>query len=350
LLRRTSRVLWRRMKLVLLVAAAVPSISFAPLSGAMKVVQELTTKALEKDANGVISTDEAAEADGDGAAVPALMGSGGGGSIGSECSDLEPCNDYPCMDGRCTCHPHSSLLEREDGVKVAIGEARVGARVKTPSGFVPIAGFIHQEATIETTYLEIEAGTYKTRISHVHHIFVGRDGGVAIPAQNVTVGDVLNTIEGSRIVTNVRNVRDSGMYAIILKGGEYYLDGVKTSAFVDFGLSKAVWAYYPEGYILMRYELGLPWCGLGCGVIDIAWLRTRLAARLDASVFEAVSPFLLPVEICAEITNAVLNYSVGWFREFDTLGIASRIVLSLVASVVGAGLYIFVPRAVVHKF
>mmetsp|Transcript_44533 Transcript_44533/g.147612 ORF Transcript_44533/g.147612 Transcript_44533/m.147612 type:complete len:138 (+) Transcript_44533:384-797(+) len=94
------------------------------------------------------------------------------------------------------CHPASATLELEGGHLVRIDEVRVGDKIRAPTGFEPVTGFLHAERR-QAEYLRFTTeGGVSVEISVLHHLFAN---GTETDPADVAVGDLLQTARGREV-------------------------------------------------------------------------------------------------------------------------------------------------------
>jgi len=173
------------------------------------------------------------------------------------------------------CHPAHSLLELEDGRRVRIDEISVGQRIRTPSGFEPVAGFLHADASVRPSYHVFATdGGASVAISDNHWLLV--DGVEADPA-TVQLGQMLRTPNGWQRVTAISKEVYAGAYHLVTPSGLYYVDDVAASTYVAY-IPHAAWKIFGDGYITLRYRLGVPLMPEGQTPITILWSLDVLRA------------------------------------------------------------------------
>lgn len=86
-----------------------------------------------------------------------------------------------------------SLLLLENGERVPIEDIAVGARVRTPSGYQPVTGFLHAEKDRFFHFLRLTTPNARLDVSQHHNIFVN---GSETDPLTVRVGDILDTLAG----------------------------------------------------------------------------------------------------------------------------------------------------------
>merc|ERR550514_408000 len=153
------------------------------------------------------------------------------------------------------CHPAHALLELEDGRRVRIDELSVGQRIRTPSGFEPVTGFLHADASARPSYHVLSTdGGASIAISDRHWLIV--DGVETDPA-TVRLGQMLRTPDGWQQVTAISTEVYAGAYHLVTPSGAYYVDDVAASTYVAY-IPHAAWKILGDGYITLRYRLGVP--------------------------------------------------------------------------------------------
>lgn len=85
---------------------------------------------------------------------------------------------------------------------------------------------------------------------------------------------------------------------------------MRTSTYVNFGIPKFLWPYFPEGYFLLRARCGIPFVGKGTGVIEITWIAKIVRHVFGQEIQEALDPVLAPTYFASETVNAALFYGL----------------------------------------
>ena len=201
------------------------------------------------------------------------------------------------------CHPAGSLLELAGGEMVAIEDIKVGDRVATPSGPMPLTGFLHAE-DIEGTYLHVSTATASMALSVLHQAFVN---GTATYPSHIRVGDLLHTRRGLEPVTRVETGRARGAYHILVKGGTYFVDGILASDYHG-DVSEATWPYV-RWYVEARYRMGVPVIPIGRGLLRLSWpIRLLDDAGAPLHVKHALAPISIAFCILTELVNVASEH------------------------------------------
>lgn len=225
---------------------------------------------------------------------------------------------YPCSPSssdasvkfRAMCHPPGSYLTLEEGKSIAIERATVGTLIKTPTGFQPILGFLHDEEDVVSPYLRFTTPSASMAISPLHHAFVN---GAEIDPSFIKLGDLLHTPHGLEPVTRIERLEARGAYHIIVKGGSYYVDGILASDYVAF-FPRAIWSL-GCAYAEARYWLGVPLIPIGKGFFpNHAWagdLMGRAGVPLWAQK-SVLFPLTFASSILTELANVVVERFPAW--------------------------------------
>ena len=168
------------------------------------------------------------------------------------------------------CHPASATLELEGGHLVRIDEVRVGDKIRAPTGFEPVTGFLHAERR-QAEYLRFTTeGGMSVEISVLHHLFAN---GTETDPADVAVGDLLETARGREVVNRIAHVTAFGAYHIFVRGGAYYVDGILASDYVGL-VPPSVWPLV-RFYVEARHAIGVPIIPAGRGVFPGGRRRTK---------------------------------------------------------------------------
>ena len=141
-------------------------------------------------------------------------------------------------------------------------------------------------------------------ISDKHFLLV--DGVEADPA-TVTLGQMLSTTDGPQAITAIAKETHVGAYHLITPSGAYYVDGVAASTYVAY-IPHAAWKVFGDGYITLRYKLGLPIVPEGEAPVTLFWLLDALKA---AGVPDAIQSSLFWPLIAGSVVATELASAVG---------------------------------------
>ena len=203
------------------------------------------------------------------------------------------------------CHPASATLRREDGTTVAIDQIQVGERIATPSGFETVVGLLHADPTKLETYHRITTakGALSMAIHERHSLIV--NGQVTSP-EKVAVGDEVMTETGPQKVQSITIADERGAYHVQTPSGFYYVDGIVATTYVDF-VPYPVWRLFADGYIYLRYLIGIPIVPEGEGVLPIFAIFGVLDAMgVPHAVTTAAWPFTVLCVMMSEIFNKIV--------------------------------------------
>ena len=210
-----------------------------------------------------------------------------------------------CARRRAICHPASATLRREDGTTITIDKIQVGERIATPSGFETVVGLLHADPTKLETYHRITTakGALSMAIHERHHLLV--NGQVTSP-EKVAVGDEVMTEWGVQTVESVKMTKEQGAYHVQTPSGFYYVDGIVATTYVDF-VPYPVWRLFADGYIYLRYLIGIPIVPEGEGVLPIFAIFGVLDAMgVPHAVTTAAWPFTVLCVMMSEIFNKIV--------------------------------------------
>ena len=214
----------------------------------------------------------------------------------------------PCLHRQC--HPPGSYLTLEEGKSIAIERATVGTLIKTPTGFQPILGFLHDEEDLVMSYLRFTTPSASMAISPLHHAFVN---GAEIDPSFIKLGDLLHTPHGLEPVTRIEPLEARGAYHILVKGGSYYVDGILASDYVAF-FPRAIWSL-GCAYAEARYWLGVPLIPIGKGFFpNHAW-ADDLMGRAGVPFWARKSvlfPLFFASSILTELANVAAERFPAW--------------------------------------
>ena len=186
-------------------------------------------------------------------------------------------------------------------------DLRLGDRIRTPSGFEPVTGFLHYDPKSGLRYNRISTQTYSIAISDGHRLPTHRG---LVEAQEVRVGDWVQTIEGAREVSSVEQKWEAGMYHPMTPSGTYFADGVAATTSLDF-LPHWAFHYILDNYATLRYAIGVPitqqtfWDG----VFPTLWVMDLFmyAGLSRPAAMRYTWPLYLAGGVLAEGANALLT-------------------------------------------
>jgi len=212
-------------------------------------------------------------------------------------------SDLSCpSNGGRYCHPSHSTLELETGASIRIDEVRVGERIRTPSGYEPVVGFLHAEKGATSDFFVFETASSSMAISEKHWLFV--DGVEADPA-TARVGQVLDTVHGPQPILAIRKESHLGAYHLITPSGAYFVDGIAASTYPAY-IPHAAWKLVGDAYVTMRYRLGMPVVPEGEAPVTLFWMLDALRAVgvSDALASAAFWPLIAATVIGTELASA----------------------------------------------
>lgn len=203
------------------------------------------------------------------------------------------------------CHPPHATVELASGATARLDALAVGDRIRTPSGVEPVVGFLHADKAAFMTYHVFTTEANLTiAISDKHYLFV--DGVKADPA-TVVLGQTLTTANGPQKITAIAQEMHAGAFHLVTPSGAYYVDGVAASTYVSY-IPHAAWKVFGDGYITLRYKLGLPIVPEGAAPVTLFWLLDALQAL---GVPEPVQSSLFWPLIAGSVVLTELAAAVG---------------------------------------
>jgi len=184
--------------------------------------------------------------------------------------------------------------------------------VRTPTGWeeVVVLGHVETaEASPSNLFVRITSGEFSAAFSSNHYIFVD---GIEKAGGDVRVGDRIMTIAGERAVEKVEHVVEAGLYDFFVPSGAYYIDGVMMSTYHDnLGIPLSVWGYYPLGYCVLRYQLGLPVVGDGQGLFSCQWpVHLLVAMGVPGEWVHTLRVLTCPIIMVSEVVNSALTLAM----------------------------------------
>mmetsp|Transcript_9052 Transcript_9052/g.13902 ORF Transcript_9052/g.13902 Transcript_9052/m.13902 type:complete len:949 (-) Transcript_9052:79-2925(-) len=138
------------------------------------------------------------------------------------------------------CFPGDVTCEVLGKGEVQLKDLQLGDRVLVEGQtYEKVYSFGHRSRDMKADYLELSTASRKLEISKKHMIFV--EGGHAIPASSIKLGDKIETISGKYdVVLSIKNVVRQGAYAPFTTAGTIIVNGLKASTFVAFQESETL--------------------------------------------------------------------------------------------------------------
>jgi len=187
------------------------------------------------------------------------------------------------------CHPAHATVELASGRSVRLDHLAIGERIRTPYGFEPVVGFLHADPNARVLFHVLSTSEGRTiEISGRHWLFL--DGAEADPA-SAHVGQNLSTFPGGQqALTSISTALRLGAYHLMTPSGQYYVDGVLASTYLAY-LPKTVWRIIGDGYVHLRFAVGLPITPEGQSVLPLFWF-------LDLMCYLAIPAALQASFVC----------------------------------------------------
>jgi hypothetical protein len=206
-----------------------------------------------------------------------------------------------------SCHPAHATVELASGATTRMDALRVGDEIRTPSGFEPVVGFLHADAKAYNAYHVLTTDNGRTiEISDNHWLMVDR---VEADPAMAKVGQRLTTTEGEQTIVSIFKADRAGAYHLVTASGQYYVDGVLASTYVAY-IPRSMWSVFGDGYITLRYALGVPLVPDGQSTVPLFWfLDTMKALAIPAPL--QVSVFWLPLVasvVLSELVSALIAH------------------------------------------
>jgi len=199
-----------------------------------------------------------------------------------------------------SCHPAHATVERVDGARVRMDELKVGEKIRTPSGFEPVVGFLHADKDLAPSYYVFDAAEAGVSMAISANHFVYADGAEVDPS-SVKIGQVLTTPEGPATITAIKQETHLGAYHLVTASGAYYVDSVLASTYVSY-IPHWAWKVFGDGYITARYHLGIPLVPDGDSPVPLFWMLDVLNALHVPSTVQA-SLFWPTIVVSAVLTE-----------------------------------------------
>jgi len=209
------------------------------------------------------------------------------------------------------CHPADATVEALNGHHIRIDAIKVGDSIKTPHGYEKVSGFLHTDAKSWGDYIvfETEEGR-KMAITPLHAMFIN---GKEMRPADAQLGDFITTSEGTQdkiVAIHAQNLK--GLYHLIVPSGAYYVDGVLASTYVYDTVPKAVWRVFMDGYVSLRYSMGIPTTPIDQCEYDWSKIISLYdAAGIPTSVQKNVLfPFSILYAVVADALSTLHNSQV----------------------------------------
>ena len=87
----------------------------------------------------------------------------------------------------------------------------------------------------------------------------------------------MSTPDGPQAITAIAKETHAGAYHLVTPSGAYYVDGIAASTYVAY-IPHAAWKIFGDGYITLRYQLGVPIVPEGRAPVTLFWLLDALKA------------------------------------------------------------------------
>ena len=131
------------------------------------------------------------------------------------------------------CFPGDATCEVQGQGKVLMRNVKLGDKVLVHGGkYEPVYSFGHHSEHAEHRYLKLVAHGSSLEISYDHLVFV--EGGRAVPASSVKIGDKLLLADGALAsVEAIEASTKQGAYAPFTSSGTVVVNGVTASSFVS---------------------------------------------------------------------------------------------------------------------
>lgn len=224
-------------------------------------------------------------------------------------SDAKTLEDKCPKCGTNGCHPPDARVELSSGETERLDALEVGALIRTPSGFEPVVGFLHADPNMRVSYHVFRTDQATMRISDRHFLFV--DGVETDPAE-VTIGQTLFTSSsGPQVIRAVGKETRLGAYHIVVPSGSYYVDGALASTFVSY-IPHFAWKIFGDGYITLRFKLGLPITPDGQTPVTLFWLLDLMRflripyAVQSALLWPLIAGSVMVTELACSVARALL--------------------------------------------
>jgi len=206
--------------------------------------------------------------------------------------------------GNRICHPAHSTVELASGAHVRLDAVAVGDIIRTPSGLEPIVGFLHADAHVVSPYhVFVTEANQSITISHKHFLMVD---GIETDPDAVVLGQMLSTPTGPQAITSIGKETHVGAFHPVTASGAYYVDGIAASTYVSY-IPHVAWKIFGDGYIALRYQLGLPVVPEGAAPVSLFWMLDALQAVgvPDAMQSAVFWPLIAGSVMLTELASAV---------------------------------------------
>lgn len=157
------------------------------------------------------------------------------------CSGIDDCHAGDCdmnAEGGPTCghideafSPLTTVMEQTKGV-TPLKDIKAGDQILTPNGYTPVSTVLKNHPHKVTKFIQIytePSNGSPLEVSEKHMLFLeGREN--PIKASRVQVGDKLSAVDGTVVVTKVKEVSREGFYNVITSDCTLVADGIHASA------------------------------------------------------------------------------------------------------------------------
>jgi len=130
--------------------------------------------------------------------------------------------------------------------------------------------------------------------------------GVLTSPDEVKVGDELTTQAGPQAVASVEYKVELGAYHVITPSGFYFVDGVLATTYVDH-VPYSVWRVFADGYIHLRYLLGVPIVPEGEGALPLFAVFQLEALGVPKVLMTAAWPLTVLAVMGSELVNKLVS-------------------------------------------
>lgn len=248
-----------------------------------------------------------------------------GGEFGSQASKTFNANDPSRVTSPSICFPGDAICQVEGRGRVAMKDINLGDKLLVEGGrYEAVYSFGHRDIHTEAHYLKIatKAG-HVLEISEAHMVFV--EGGRAVPASSVRVGDIVELADdGLTTIQSIKVVLRQGAIAPFTASGTVIANGVKASTFIAFQNSESLTIAGIDTGIRFQF-LGHAyespqrlWCQYLSSCTDEKYSTKGMPLRLEYVhqavrwYFDANLPVFLAVAIAVPVVSlvAMLAYPI----------------------------------------
>lgn len=173
------------------------------------------------------------------------------------CGICSPKNSGVCTQQYCgpsfpeACFPGTSTVDVLGKGPTNMKDVRVGDHVRTASGnFRQVYAFGHHSPDVPAKFLKMSTSEGQSlEVTGKHLVFVGGSDNL-IPAEDIQIGDKLQTKAGPTLVVKIQEIEGVGMYAPFTTDGTLLVNDIAASSYVSVEDSEShPWLQFQTAYL-----------------------------------------------------------------------------------------------------